>query len=145
MFYHKPALFTRILNRTFSVFASFGLTPSGMVTIEIAGRRSGQTRANVVTLVEVDGARYLVSPRGQTEWVRNLRAANGELAIRHRRRRRFRAEELPAEQRAPVLKAYLKKTALATRQHFGLAPDAPIEEFERIAARHPAYRITEAG
>jgi deazaflavin-dependent oxidoreductase (nitroreductase family) len=132
------------MNRVFSWLASLGLTPSDTVTIEVEGRRTGRARSNVVTRVEHGGARYLVSPRGESEWVRNVRAAGGRASIRHRGRKHVRLEEVPAAARAPVIQAYLKKTAAATRQHFGIGPDAPVEEFERIAHRHPVFRITYA-
>jgi len=63
--------------------------------------------------------------------------------VRHGGRRPVRLEELPPEQRAPVLQLYLRQNALSTRQHFGIDPHAPLEEFERLADRHPVFRITE--
>lgn len=143
MFYHRPTLVTRWMNRAFTRLASLGLTPSDTVTLEVRGRRSSRPRATVVTWVEVDGKRYLVSPRGESEWVRKVRAADGAATIRHRGRRQVCLEELPPETRAPILKAYLRKTKLATRQHFGLDPEAPLEEFERIAGRHPVFLIAD--
>lgn len=144
MFYHRPAKFTQWMNRSFSWLAGLGLTPSDTVAVEVRGRRSGEARANVVTSVEVDGARYLVSPRGNAEWVRNVRAAGGEAVIRHRGRKRVRLEEMPVEQRPPIIKAYLGKTWRATQQHIEVDRNAPVEEFARIADRHPIFRITEA-
>jgi deazaflavin-dependent oxidoreductase (nitroreductase family) len=144
MFYHRPTKFTQRFNAFISWLASLGVTPSDTVTLEVKGRRSGRVYSNAVTWVEVDGQRYLVSPRGESEWVRNARAAGGEAVTRRRGRHQVRLEEMPVEQRAPILQAYLKKTAVATRQHFGLSRDAPLEEFERIAGRHPVFRIVEA-
>ena len=143
-FYRRPTKLTQLLNRTMGWLASLGMTPSDTVTLEVKGRRSGAVRSTVVTCVEHEGTRYLVSPRGESEWVRNVRAAGGEAAIRRRGRRRVRLEELPAEQRAPVIKAYLGKTATATRQHFGVDPKAEMPEFEAIAGRHPVFRVIEA-
>ena len=140
-FYRRPTKVTQTFNRFMSWLASLGLMPSDTVTLEVKGRRSGMVRSNVVTWVKQDGERYLVSPRGESEWVRNVRAADGEAVIRHRGRQRVRLEEVPAEERAPIIKAYLAKTAMATRQHFGVDPKAEIEEFEAIAARHPVFRI----
>lgn len=144
MFYRRPTRFTQLMNRTMAWLAAIGLTSSDTVMLEVKGRRSGQRRSNVVTWVDVDGQRYLVSPRGETEWVRNVRAAGGQAVLRRRRRRTVRLEEVPAQGRPPVLQAYLRKTALATRQHFGLQPDAPQEEFQAVAARHPVFRLVEA-
>ena len=140
-FYRRPTKVTQTFNRFMSWLASLGLMPSDTVTLEVKGRRSGMVRSNVVTWVKQDGERYLVSPRGESEWVRNVRAADGEAVIRHRGRQRVRLEEVPAEERAPIIKAYLAKTAMATRAHFGVDPKAEIEEFEAIAARHPVFRI----
>jgi deazaflavin-dependent oxidoreductase (nitroreductase family) len=135
---------TQIMNRFVSQLASLGLTPSDTVTLEVKGRRSGVVRSNPVTWVEHEGERYLVSPRGESEWVRNLRAAGGDAVIRHRGRRNVRLEELPAEERAPIIQAYLRKTEKATRQHFGIDPKAELDAFEAIAARHPVFRIVSA-
>ena len=98
----------------------------------------------VVTWVEQNGERYLVSPRGESEWVRNVRAAGGEAVIRHRRRQKVRLEEVAAGERPAVLQAYLKKTWRATRQHFGVGPEAELAALEAIAGRHPVFRIRAA-
>ena len=140
-FYRRPTKVAQAFNRVVGWLASRGLTPSDTITLEVKGRRSGMIRSNVVTWVAQGEERYLVSPRGESEWVRNVRAAGGEAAIRHRGRQRVRLEEVPTEERAPIIKAYLAKTAMATRQHFGVDPKAEIEEFEAIAGRHPVFRI----
>ncbi len=139
--YRRPTKLTQTMNRIVSWLASRGLLPSDTITLEVKGRHSGRVRSNPVTWVEHDGQRYLVSPRGEAEWVRNVRAAGGEAVIHRRGRQTVRLEETPAEERAPIIKAYLVKTARATQQHFGVDPKAEIEEFEGIAARHPVFRI----
>ncbi len=141
-FYRRPTKLTQAFNRLFSLFTSMGVTPSRMITLEVKGRRSGQVRSNPLNQVEHEGERYLVSPRGESEWVRNVRAAGGEAVIRHGGREKVRLEEIAAEERAPVLKAYLGENAMTTRQHFGVDPKAELGEFEAIAARHPVFRIT---
>jgi len=149
----RPTRLGRMVNHSWSAIASLGITPSvwpgtpriGTVTIETRGRRSGKARAQVVTWVEQDGNRYLVSMLGErSDWVRNARAAGGAATIRHRRRQPVVLEEVPVEQRPPILKAYLKRTAMSTRHHLGLDPEAPLEEFARIAPNHPVFRIVEA-
>ncbi len=83
-FYRRPTKVTQAFNRLVGWLASRGLTPSDTITLEVKGRRSGTIRSNVVTWVEQDEERYLVSPRGESEWVRNVRAAGGEAVIRRR-------------------------------------------------------------
>jgi len=143
-FYRRPAALTQVMNRMMGWLASFGLTPSRMITLEVKGRRSGQPRSTVVNEVEYGGDRYLVSPRGEAEWVRNVRAAGGEATIRHRGRRRVRLDEVAVEERAPILKKYLGENAMSTRQQFGIDPKAEIAEFGAIAERHPVFRIVES-
>ena len=143
-FYHRPAKLTQMMNGALGWLASLGLTPSHMITLEVKGRRSGKMRSTVMNIVTYEGVSYAVSPRGESEWVRNVRSAGGAAVIRHRGRRSVRLEEIPVEQRAPVVKKYLAENAMATKQHFGVDPKAKVAEFEAIAARHPVFRIADA-
>ncbi len=134
---------------------SLGLTPSrwpgsacGTVILEVRGRRSGRLRSNLVTWVEHNGDRYLVTmPGEEPQWVKNMRAADGSVALRHgNRRNQVRLQELATSRSAPVLRAWYGLTSLSAnpRRHFKLDRKAPIEEFERLAARHPVFRIMAA-
>jgi deazaflavin-dependent oxidoreductase (nitroreductase family) len=139
--YHKPSGFVKAMNGFFGRLASWGLIPGGTALLQVKGRRSGQIRSTAVTWVEYEGQRYLVSPRGNTEWARNVKAAGGEAVLKHGKSDAVRLEELPVEQRAPIIQAYLKKTARVTKREFGIEPDSSIEEFQRIAPDHPVFRI----
>ncbi len=143
-FYAKPSGVTRLMNSVIGWLASMGMTPKHMITLEAQGRRSGRTRSTVVNWAEQEGQRYLVAPRGTTEWVRNVRAAGGAATIRHGKREQVRLEELPPNETAAIIKTYLAGNAAATKSHFGIEPDAPIEEFERVAPNHPVFRIVSA-
>ena len=150
----RPTRAGRMIGRAWTWMAGAGLTPNswpgeprgGTIAIETTGRRSGQARSQVVTWVQVDGERYLVSMLGErSDWVRNARAADGEAAIRHGGRQPVRLVEVPAGERAPIIRAYLKRTRISTQEHLGgIDVDAPLEEFQRIAPRHPVFRIVEA-
>jgi deazaflavin-dependent oxidoreductase (nitroreductase family) len=139
--YLRPTKLVQISNRIASWFAARGLMPAKTVQVELKGRRSGEMRTVVINSVEHEGQRYFVSTRGESEWVRNVRAAGGEVVIVRGGRKRARLEELPAEQRAPIIKKYLGENALVTRRQFGLDPKAELSEFEAIAADHPVFRI----
>ncbi len=140
--YHKPSGFVKAMNGLVGRLASWGLVPGGTALLQVKGRRSGHTRSTAVTWVDREGQRYLVAPRGNAEWVRNVKAAGGEAILKHGKSDAVHLEELPVEQRAPIIQAYLKKTARVTKREFGIEPDAPIEEFQRIASDHPVFRIT---
>jgi hypothetical protein len=131
---------------------SMGLTPSrwpgtasGTVILEVKGRRSGELRSLLVTWVEHDGERYLVTmPSQEPHWAKNARAARGEVVLRHGNRRSpSRLRELPANERAPILQAWYTVTGISgpPRRHFNLRRGASIQEFEHIAADHAVYRI----
>ena len=142
--YKRPGSLTKLSNSLVGWLALRGLGPKKTVMLEVKGRKSGAVRSAVVNLVEVEGQRYLVAPRGNTEWARNARAA-GEATIRRGGDRDIvHLVELPVDQRAPVIQAYLKENAMVTKASFGIEPDAPIEEFVRIAPQHPVFRISNA-
>ena len=140
--YHKPSGMTKFFNSILGLFAGIGLTPKKSVMLEVKGRRSGEPRSVPVNWVEHDGNRYLVSPRGESEWVRNVRADGGQAVLRHGKRESVRLEELPPGERAPIVQKYLRENAMATKQHFGIDPRSDVTEFERIAPLHPVFRIT---
>jgi deazaflavin-dependent oxidoreductase (nitroreductase family) len=156
VFYQKrrPTRAGRTINRAWTWLAGAGLTPDswpgeprgGTIALETKGRRSGTWRSHVVTWVEHGGERYLVSMLGErSDWVRNARAAQGEAAIHHGARRAVRLVEVPIEERALILQAYLKRTPTATQEHLGgIDVDASPEEFARIAPNHPVFRIVDA-
>ena len=112
-------------------------------SLEVPGRRSGVVRRVPVNLLVVDGAEYLVAPRGETEWVRNVRAAGGELdLVLGSRREHRRAEELADADKAPLLRAYLRRWKAEVGIFFGgVGPDATDEELLAIAPRHPVFRL----
>ena len=95
-----------------------------------------------VNVLPYGGSRYLVAPRGETQWVRNLRAAGeGELLL-GRRRERFRAAEVPVAEREPILRAYLRRWQWEVGRFFGgVGPDSAAEELAQVAGDHPVFRI----
>jgi deazaflavin-dependent oxidoreductase (nitroreductase family) len=137
----RPNWIARILNRASAAVASSGVTSNYLVTLEVTGRKSGRTFSLPVVLAIVDGQRYLVSMLGDdVQWVRNVRAAGGRAALRSGGREEVQLEELPAGQRAPILKAYLRR-APGARPHVPVNKDAPLAEFQRVAAAFPVFRI----
>ena len=124
---------------------SAGIAPNYVATLEVRGRKSGRVFSLPVVLAIVDNQRYLVSMLGEkVAWVQNVRAAGGKAVLRHGRREEIRLEETPAAQRAPILKAYLKR-APGARPHVGVDKDAPLSEFEKIAAAIPVFQVLSDG
>lgn len=140
----QPNRLARILNRALALAGSSGVAPN-LVTLEVSGRRSGRVISLSLVMAFVEGQRYLVSMLGENvAWVCNVRAAGGRAVLRHGRREEIRLEEVPADQRAPVLKAYLQ-CAPGARPHVHVDPDAALSEFAKIAATIPVFRVFSTG
>ena len=141
----RPTHLGKLANRVAGRMGAVGLGPSWQVRLEVPGRRSGKITSAPLVVGEYRGDRYLVSMLGPgAEWTKNARANGGKVVLNHRGRRPVRLEDVPVAERAPVLKAYLKR-AYGARHHFPIGPDASIEEFAAIADRYPAFRIVDAG
>jgi hypothetical protein len=116
-----------------------GIAPNYFVTLEVVGRKSGKIVSFPLVLVVIKGERYLVSMLGDnTNWVRNVRAAGGKATLRHGVTEKVHLQEIAVEQRAPIIKAYLK-VAPGARPHIPVGKDAPLEAFEQIAAQFPVF------
>jgi len=137
----RPNRLASVLNRGWAFIHGLGIAPNYLVTLEVTGRRSGHTISLPLVMTVIDGERYLVSMLGtEASWVRNVQAADGQAVLRHGRREEVRLVEVPVEQRAPILKAYLQK-APGARGHVAVDKDAPLAEFERMAAQYPVFRV----
>jgi deazaflavin-dependent oxidoreductase (nitroreductase family) len=137
---YRSTAFRRAVNSAVKPLAARGLAGPHVYVLAVRGRKTGRRHETPVNLIE-DGDRWLVSPYGEVNWVRNARAAGEVELTRARRTETFRIEEVPAEQAAPVLKRYLNAVGVV-RPFFDVKPDGPIEEFTREAPRHPVFRLT---
>ena len=140
--YLEPSRSTRVFNATVGKLTQMGISVYGSRVLAVRGRKSGEWRTTPVNPLTIDGQRYLISPRGNTQWVRNMRVAGGgELRI-GRRVEQFTATELPVEERPAVLRAYLKKWKFEVGVFFqGVGPDASDERLLAISPDHPVFRI----
>jgi len=115
---------------------------AGSRVLEVRGRTSGEWRRTPVNPLKFEGALYLVAPRGETQWVRNLRASGEGRLVKGRRTQTFTAVELPDREKTPLLRAYLRKWAWETGVFFeGVGADAPDDAIRAIAPKHPVFRI----
>jgi deazaflavin-dependent oxidoreductase (nitroreductase family) len=136
-------LTTNVFNRLVAALTRAGVSVYGSRVLEVKGRTSGEWRHTPVNLLRFEAGDYLVSPRGHTQWVRNLRVSGqGRLRV-GKRTQSFTAVEVAEDQRPPVLRAYLKKWKFEVGVFFaGVGPDSPDEELRRIANDHPVFRLT---
>ena len=141
--YVGPGWFTRnVFNRVVAGLTRVGISVWGSRVLEVRGRKSGEPRRVPVNVLTVEGSRYLVAPRGETQWVRNLRVAGQGLLLLGRGRDRFVASEIADADKEPILRAYLKRWTWEVGVFFGgVDADSPSEELRRIAPDHPIFRI----
>ena len=145
--YVVPNWFTRnVFNPIVAGLTRLGISFWGSRVLEVRGRKSGRPRRVPVNLLTLDGTRYLVAPRGHTQWVRNLRVAGEGQLLLGRRRERFVAAEIVDSDKEPILRSYLRRWKWEVAQFFGgVDADSPSEELRRIAPDHPVFRIEARG
>jgi len=141
--YLEPGWFTRkIFNPAVAALTRAGLSVWGSRELRVRGRTSGEWRATPVNLLTFDGERYLVAPRGETQWVRNLRVAGaGELRV-GRRTEAFRATELGDDEKVEVVRAYLRRWKAEVGVFFdGVSAKSSDSDVRGIAPNHPVFRL----
>ena len=144
--YIKPKSATNFFNEVVARLTRMGVSVYGSRILHVRGRKSGEWRTTPVNPLSLaDGARYLVAPRGTTQWVRNLRAVGtGELRI-GRRVEPFTATEVADDDKPAILRAYLKRWKFEVGVFFdGVDAKAPEEKLREIAPGYPIFRIEPA-
>jgi deazaflavin-dependent oxidoreductase (nitroreductase family) len=141
--FQEPGWFTRnVFNRLVAGATKLGFSIAGSRVLEVKGRKSGEWRKTPVNLLEYEGDRYLVAPRGNTQWVRNMRVSGGGRLVLGRRVEEFTAKEVSEPERVPLLRAYLAKWKWEVGVFFGgVDADASDEQLAAIAPDHPAFKI----
>jgi deazaflavin-dependent oxidoreductase (nitroreductase family) len=146
-----PRLYQRLQRRLGPFMISRGIGPKDVVVLEVPGRRSGKIRRTALVKASHNGNDYLVALAGESEWVRNVRAADGHVVIGRRERRAARLVEVPPSERPLILRAYLLRwgrqpnspaVQREARLFFGVAGDPSVEDLAAIAAFYPMFRIT---
>lgn len=141
--YLAPTGGQRFFNSFASGLARMGSSMGGLHQLRVVGRRSGEVQTVPVSPLDVNGIRYLVAPRGATDWVLNARAA-GEVELRSGRKvQRYTINELDNDEvKAQVLRCYLGEYTSTVKAFFEpLTPTSSIEEFLDIADGYPAFRL----
>lgn len=139
--YLRPGAVERIFGRILVSLVRIGLVRSHFYVLEVRGRRSGRTLSLPVDLLDLAGRRYLVCARGNSNWVRNARAAGEVVLVRAMRRRRYAVRELAPDMRPPVLKAYLDRFANEVQRFFPVPKGSTTEAFSELAPHYPVFEL----
>jgi deazaflavin-dependent oxidoreductase (nitroreductase family) len=135
----RKTLGSRIGDAIAEAMVRLGLPPKATHLVTVVGRRTGRPRTTPVSVVIDGDRRWLVAQFGETDWVRNARAAGRVTLTRGRRRGEYSVTELATAERVPVLRAYLRIEPMG-RRRIGLGPDASDEQLLEVAGRHPVFR-----
>lgn len=139
--FRKPTAVEAFFNRALGTLIGWGIGPAHIYLLEVRGRKTGKIYTTPVDPLELNGKRYLVAPRGRTQWVRNAEAA-GEIALRRGgNRQKLRLRTISDADKPPVLKAYLDKYKTEVQRYFSVAAGSPPEAFVSIASNYPAFEL----
>ena len=140
----KPSAAEQFLNRAFGFLVGLGIGPSYCYVLQVRGRKTGKLYSTPVNLMEIDGKRLLVAPRGRTQWLRNAEATGEVTLKRGSYRKRFHLREIAAPEKLPILKQYLDQFRSAVQRYFSVPAGSPPEAFADVAERHPVFELIES-
>jgi deazaflavin-dependent oxidoreductase (nitroreductase family) len=140
----KPDWVTRhVFNPLVAFLTRRGISVLGSRVLAVRGRKSGEWRHAPVNLLELDGDRYLVAPRGHVQWTHNMRAAGGGQLLLGKKVEEFSATEVPDDEKPPILRAYLTRWKAEIGMFFeGVGPKSTDDELRAIAPKHPVFRLS---
>ena len=139
--FRKATAFEAFFNRMFGVLVGLGLGMRHNYLLQVRGRKSGKIYATPIDLLELRGKRFLVAPRGRTQWVRNAEAAGEVTLKRGSFRQTFQIRPLADAEKPEILKAYLDSFKTTVQRYFPVAAGSPAEAFAGIAADHPVFEL----
>lgn len=139
--FREPSSVEKIFNRLFGFLVGLGLGFPHNYLLEVRGRKSGKIYATPIDLLELNGKKYLVAPRGRTQWVRNAEAA-GEVTLKKgSRRQKFHLRPIPDTDKPLILKAYLDTFKREVQRYFPIPAGSPPESFAAVGASYPAFEL----
>ena len=131
----------RMFNRFFGFLVGLGFGLKYNYLLQVRGRKSGKLYSTPIDLLEIDGRRFLVAPRGRTQWVRNAEAAGEVVLKKGSRQESFRLRPVEDREKAPLLKAYVDRFKTTVQRYFPIAAGSDAEAFEGIADQYPVFEL----
>jgi deazaflavin-dependent oxidoreductase (nitroreductase family) len=139
--FRPPTSLERVFNRVYGFLVGLGVGFSHAYLLQVKGRKSGKIYSTPIDLLEMDGKRFLVAPRGRTQWVRNAEAAGEIMLKKGTARRRFRLRPIPDADKPPILKAYLDRFKKEVQRYFPVTAGSPVESFRELVESYPAFEL----
>ncbi len=142
--FRAPTAAERVFNRVFGFLVGLGIGFPHNYLLQVRGRKSGRLYSTPVDLLELRGKRFLVAPRGRTQWVRNAEAA-GEVTLKKgRTKKQFRLRPIPDADKPEILKAYLDNFKREVQTYFPVPAGSPVQAFAELAPNYPAFELIAA-
>ena len=139
--FRAPSIIERAFNAAFGLLVGLGLGFSYNYLLQVRGRKSGRLYSTPINLLELEGKRFLVAPRGRTQWVRNAEVA-GEVTLKKGRvRQSFQLRPIPDANKPEILKAYLDNFKREVQRYFPLPAGSPVEAFGEFKQNYPAFEL----
>ena len=139
--FREPSGVERIFNKVFGALVGLGLAPRYNYLVQVRGRKSGRVYSTPISILERQGRRFLVAPRGRTQWVRNAEAAGQVVLKRGSSRQTSRIRAVPNAEKPEILKAYLDRYKLAVQRFFPVPVGSDAQAFRDIADRYPVFEV----
>src|SRR5580704_7296825 len=139
--FRAPTGVERVFNRVFGFLVGLGLGFSHNYLLQVRGRKSGKIYSTPIDLLELGGKRFLVAPRGRTQWVRNAEAAGEVTLKRGKIQQRFRLRPIPDADKPEILKAYLDNFKREVQRYFPVTAGSPVQAFAALAQSYPAFEL----
>ncbi len=142
--FRKPTAVEAFFNRTFGFLIGLGIGPGHIYLLQVRGRKSGKLYSTPVDLLQLNGKRYLVAPRGRTQWVRNAEVA-GEVTLKKGSKiQKYRLRAIANPDKPEILKAYLDSFKREVQQYFPIPAGSPAQDFAAVAESYPAFELLSA-
>jgi|SRR5215475_6553818 len=139
--FRQPSVIERIFNRAWGFLVGLGLGFSYNYLLQVRGRKTGKLYSTPIDLLEIDGRRFLVAPRGRTQWVRNAEASGEVILKKGSSRQTFGLGPLAEEEKLPVLKAYLDRFKAEVQRYFPIQAGSPPDAFRQVARDYPVFEL----
>ena len=138
----RPSSLDRIVNRVFGFLVKIGFGLTHNFLLEVRGRKSGRIYATPVNVLTHENKRYLVAPRGDTQWVRNVVVSQKATLVRGAKKENVRMRAIADDAKPEILKAYVDRYRLTVQRYFPIPAGSPLKDFEPLVGRYPVFEIS---
>jgi deazaflavin-dependent oxidoreductase (nitroreductase family) len=135
----KPA--EKLFNRVLGFLVGMGIGPGYIYLLQVRGRKSGRVYSTPVNVMDIGEKRYLIAPRGRTQWVRNAEAVGEIVLKRGSNRASYRLRAIPDAEKPGLLKMYLERYVGAVQRYFTVKAGSGVEAFREVAGNYPVFEL----